>query len=318
MTVIIASAAKINWFLHVLNKRNDGYHNLNSLMCPLTLSDSLTITPNGASTALKLQCIAPTLPNAEPLLNQPSNILYKTFNTFYQHPSQAQNTITGLDVLLHKKIPLEAGLGGGSSNAATLLLYLNAHSKTPLNLGELTELGKTIGADVPFFLHPPGWYCARGIGEQLTPVAWNTPVKAFSIILLKPLTQGISTAELFKALNRSTETMAETLPPFTAEINDIEHDLIPLINNDFLEPALTQCPSLNTGLSLLKDLGLHVGMTGTGSTLFALATTEAKTQHAYQQLQTTLNNNWWHCICTIDTYTDRVSPNNTLPQAAAL
>lgn len=158
------SPAKINLFLHVTGRRADGYHLLQSLFCPITLGDTIELTLSPSSTGelqIERQGDLVHIPEQTDLTVRACQAFYKQANL-----QQAQHVC----IQVHKNIPEQAGLGGGSSNAATVLRALNQHHGNPISPAKMAELALTLGADVPFFLQDKSAF-VEGIGELITPIA---------------------------------------------------------------------------------------------------------------------------------------------------
>ncbi len=185
----ILAPAKINLFLEILRRRDDGYHELRSLMCCIGLCDRLVVTLGG--TVDRIVCDHPDVPSDE------SNLALKAAKRFNRTLAQQ----TGIQpkhvaIELTKQIPAGAGLGGGSSDAAAVLTGLNDAYGEPFDSRELQQMALTLGADVPFFiLGRPA--LAGGIGEHLQPYEGLTP---WGIVVVYP-GFGISTAQVFENLN---------------------------------------------------------------------------------------------------------------------
>ena len=177
----IFSNAKINIGLNVFQKESDGYHNIDSIMAPIDLSDEMNVTFYSNLGDLRIECSDKNIPTDE------RNILYKTYKAFFEDKKEKEK----IDIILKKNIPSEAGLGGGSSNAAFFLKLLNKHYGNVYNESELQELAMKIGSDVPFFIKNK---TARvsGKGNKVEIVENNLKD---SIILIKPLDFGVSTKE---------------------------------------------------------------------------------------------------------------------------
>lgn len=184
MKFTIKSNAKINIGLNVEGKLPNGYHLLDMVMVPISLSDILDIEFVSVPGDLHIDS------NKEDIPRGPENILYKVYEKFYKKTGLKKEEIK---IFLEKNIPHEAGLGGGSSNGALFLKLLNEHHKNILSLDEMLELGKTVGADIPFFiLNRP---CrVQGIGEKLEEIENNLNCK---LIVIKP-NFGVSTAKAYK------------------------------------------------------------------------------------------------------------------------
>ena len=156
-SITLPSPAKINLFLHITGRRDDGYHNLQTLFQLLDYGDQLTFTATQDST-LTLDSQLDGVPSEDNLIVRAARLLQQT--THIQ---------SGCQIQLQKTLPMGAGLGGGSSNAATALLGLNRLWRTELSTSQLEALGRQLGADVPVFIRGRTAF-AEGIGEQLTPV----------------------------------------------------------------------------------------------------------------------------------------------------
>ena len=188
---IVKANAKINLGLNILGKNEDGYHELDMIMAAINLYDNLNIKFFQKKGNLILKSNIKGVP-----LNE-KNIIYKIYEAFYNETSLQRENI---EVYLDKKIPFQAGLGGGSSDGAFFLKTLNEYHKSPLTLQEMTDLGKKIGADIPFFIVNET-VRAKGIGEILEKTVNNLDAK---IILIKP-NFGISTAEAYRGYSQLTE-----------------------------------------------------------------------------------------------------------------
>ena len=176
----IFSNAKINIGLNVFQKEDDGYHNIDTIMTPIDLSDEMDITFYSELGDLKIECSNKNIPTDE------KNILFKTYKVFFEESKKEKEKI---DIILKKNIPSEAGWGGGSSNAGFFLKLLNEHYGNIYNEKELENLAMKIGSDVPFFIKNK---TARigGKGNKIELVENNLKD---SIILIKPINFGVST-----------------------------------------------------------------------------------------------------------------------------
>ena len=183
MKVSVKSNAKINIGLNIVEKLPNGYHNLDMIMVPISLSDTLEINFTGKKGKLCITSNIKDIPTDE------RNILWKVYNAFYDFIKKDTDEI---EVYLHKIIPHEAGLGGGSSNGAFFLRELNKYNGNILSDKELIEIGKTVGADIPFFIK--NYPCrVKGIGENLERIENNLEC---DIVLVKP-DFGVSTKEAY-------------------------------------------------------------------------------------------------------------------------
>jgi 4-diphosphocytidyl-2-C-methyl-D-erythritol kinase len=256
--------AKVNLYLRVVGRRPDGYHELVTVMQPLTLADELNVTLGGDG--IRLACDAPELPIG------PENLIWQAVERFQAEARHQQ----GVSLSLRKRIPVAAGLGGGSSDAAGTLLALNALSGGTVKPDRLHALAGLLGADVPFFLEPrPA--VGRGIGTRLTPL--NLP--PYWYILLNPGVP-LSTRWVYENLDLAA------LPGAPAsETWDPEHPET-WVRNDLGAVALTRFPELAALLDDLRTAGaISQGVSGSGPTLFGLFHTQEAAQQAGAKLRRT-------------------------------
>lgn len=233
--MFLFSPAKLNLYFKVLRKREDGYHDISSLFQAISLGDSLSLN---LDTKDSFTCSNPELP-----LDQ-TNLVIKALHLFRKK--------TGLSffvrIHLEKLIPMEAGLGGGSSNAATTLWGLNRLLGNPATEKELAAWGSELGSDVPFFFSTGTALC-QGRGEIVESTALSAP---FSAYLAKP-PYGLSTPKVYGAINYNELTAKE------------------LYQNDLEKPAFRLKPDLKDFKQNLMNLGFtQVCMTGSGTCFFCL------------------------------------------------
>lgn len=239
----LPAPAKLNLFLHVTGRRADGYHLLQSAFMLIDWCDTLHVERR-AGGALSRQDLGPTLP-ADDLILRAARAL-----------QQASGCAEGAHIMVHKRIPAQAGLGGGSSDAATTLLALNRLWRLGLNRAQLARIGLALGADVPFFLHGThGW--VEGIGERIRTL--QLPPARF--VVVKP-PQGLETAAIFRDPALKRDSKPATIAGFAADPYGFGH-------NDLQPVAERLCPQVGQGLALLAQHGLHGRMTGSGSAVFA-------------------------------------------------
>jgi 4-diphosphocytidyl-2-C-methyl-D-erythritol kinase len=253
-SIRIRAPAKINLFLKVMGKRPDNYHELCTLMCPIRLYDTLTLT-FGVEKTLTF-CSHPDVPAGE------TNLAHRAAEVFLELIDSRE----GVCISIEKKIPVAAGLGGGSSDAASVLLAMNRHYGYPLSKDRLIEAGCRIGADVPFFIfQKPA--LATGIGEKLESVAGLTP---YRVLLVNPGFK-VLTAEIFKNCNFTLTNREKVLknPLFIDSAFDISRDLI----NDLEMVTGSRFPEIFSIKSLLLRYGaMGAAMSGSGPTVFGLFT----------------------------------------------
>jgi 4-diphosphocytidyl-2-C-methyl-D-erythritol kinase len=256
--------AKVNLYLRVVGRRPDGYHELVTVMQPLTLADELTVTLAGEG--ISLTCDGPELPQGE------DNLVWRAARQF-----QEETGLTpGVRLSLAKRIPVAAGLGGGSSDAAGTLLALNELAGKPLSQGHLHRLASHLGADVPFFLaREPA--VGRGTGTQLSAVT----LLPYWYLLVNP-GMPLSTRWVYENLDLAGGPM----PPAT-EAWDPEHPET-WVRNDLGPVALKQFPELAELLAGLRDAGAWCqGISGSGPTLFGLFPTREAAHKAGLRLRQT-------------------------------
>ena len=271
----LLSPAKINLFLAVKGRRPDGYHELTTLMAGIDLYDRITLDFSGRG--IRLQCDTPGIPRDE------SNLAFRAARLYektYQK-RRRQPPFKGLAIGLHKRIPAGAGLGGGSSNAATVLKALNDQVPVPLAHDDLAALALQLGADVPFFLtgRPA---LATGIGEQLT--LWND-LKPYALLVVFP-GYGLATREVYEALNLRLTKCEKKLKGFLLK-RGIFDAAVHLCND--LEPvAMQRCPDI----AMIKNEFVRLGalgalMSGSGSSVFGVfgSADEARKARQYMRMR---------------------------------
>ena len=263
----ILSPAKINLFLHICGKRSDGYHELFSLMCRITLFDEISLQI-GMGKTIEIHCSHPDVPADD------TNLAYRAANLFQTRLDSAQ----GVNIHLHKNIPVAAGLGGGSSNAASVLMALNAYYDRPFTREQLMEMGLTLGADVPFFIfQKPA--IASGIGEKLAVFEGALPYH----ILLLYHGFNVSTAETYQNLNFGLTNDQKKPTNDCLKLNwfDPAHHL----KNDLERVTVAKYPEIDLAKEKLVDLGaIGALMSGSGPTVFGLFDNAETAKSARQRL----------------------------------
>lgn len=252
MTLRILSPAKVNLFLYVLGRRPDGYHDLFSLMCRIGLYDEILLNPTSAE--ITLTCSDLALPVDD------GNLALRAARRFFETLGRRG----GVAIHLTKRIPVAAGLGGGSSNAASVLLGLNHLHGAPLSSDRLIAIGKSLGADVPFFLfQSPA--LASGIGDRLEAFAGIPPLAA---LVVSP-TFAVSTRMVYQNLNLRLTNCKKR--PTRAHLK--KSAFIPDLHlyNDLEAVTLAWHPELGAVKDLLTGQGaLGSLMSGSGPSVFGL------------------------------------------------
>jgi len=253
----ISAPAKINLFLHVLGRRDDGYHELRTLMCCIGLHDTVVLRMGTARDGII--CSNPDVPCDE------NNLAWKAALLFNRTLAAETSIVAqNLSIELIKRIPVGAGLGGGSSDAAAVLKGLNRHYDFPFSDAKLHALGLALGADVPFFIHGrPS--IATGVGERLESYSQLPP---WGVVVVYP-GFGLSTAEVFKNLNLGLTKCEKQLRYFPFKYG--KFDIARHLCNDLETVAAHRFPVIETIKKELLNQGA-VGslMTGSGSAVFGL------------------------------------------------
>ncbi len=266
----LRSPAKINLFLQITGKRTDGYHELLSLMCPLALHDRVSLVFGGDR--ISIDCSTAEVPTGA------GNLAYRAADLFFQRMGKAASDHTrGLHIGIQKKIPVAAGLGGGSSNAASVLLGLNRYFKHPFSTSELMKIGLALGADVPFFIFQrPA--VATGVGEELISVAKMRP---FTVVTITP-DFGVSTALVYKNLNfKLTKDIHKFKFPSFSEQG---FDPLRFLSNDLEAVTVSMFPKVAAiKEALLQKGAMGALMSGSGPTVFGLFADKNTAGYAYHE-----------------------------------
>ena len=265
----IRSFAKINISLNITKKREDGFHELDSVMLPISLHDSLVVSKlNGPDNFVTVDdfSIRTFSYNLATLSIDKLQSVYH-FNDKFR-------------VLIHKVIPIQAGLGGGSSNAAFTMKAVNSMLKLGATDEELINLGKTLGCDIPFFIKcKPAR--VQGVGEILTPI---TIKNNYYVLLVKP-ELGCSTREVY-ALSDTMDLKVGNIENVIKALEEGNDDLLAAnISNALQEPAVELVPVIRSIIDELHQNGLKmVQVTGSGSAVFALSTNKKQLKEVFKKL----------------------------------
>ncbi|TSA81377.1 4-(cytidine 5'-diphospho)-2-C-methyl-D-erythritol kinase [Deinococcus detaillensis] len=268
-TLKVFAPAKINLGLSVLGLRSDGYHDLSSMMLPLSVGDELELEP---ALDLTLKVLGADLPTGS------GNLVYRAAELYFR----AAGVKGGAQITLHKVLPLASGLGGGSSDAASTLLALDQLYPAGVDLHTLAQ---QLGADVPFFLLG-GAALAEGTGERLTrltaPPSW--------LVLLNPGVP-VSARDAYSWLDeKGAYTPPLDAPALLGAL--AAGQMVPYFNA-LQDAVAVRHPPIAAALEALTQVGLHSPlMSGSGSTVFGLAQSEAQARAAEANLQAQFPN-WW-------------------------
>lgn len=277
----VKSFAKINISLDIVGKRDDGYHELDSVMVPIELHDSIII-----------ETLVKSVDNFVTVDDFSNGLIH------YNLASSAINAMaakyhfsTKFRIFIHKNIPMQAGLGGGSSNAATTMKAVNEMLKLNATNEELIELGAPLGADIPFFIPLVPARC-RGIGEKMEPIEIKNN---YYVLLVKP-SVGCSTKEVFAVADKQ-ELNHPNIENVLKALKEGDDDLLAeSIGNSLEEPAFQVVPEIAQIKQTLKNLGLKIVlMSGSGSTVFALSQDVSSLKKAAKMLE----NHYFVEICKV-------------------
>ena len=272
----VFAPAKINLSLKILGRRDDGFHEIETLIARISLCDEINIDKDNAKEGIEFRCDDPSVPQGD------SNLAVRAARAFFA----ATKVKPAILIELKKKIPHGAGLGGGSSDAATTLLALNRLFDANLTREELAKIGETVGSDVPFFVFESTAIC-RGRGELVTPI--QLP-ESLSILLLKPAF-AVPTEWAYSRWQDSRE-----IPdiPYAAQqfahrafINDLERPVF----EKFVFLA-----QLKMWLLRQPEVGAAL-MSGSGSTVFAVTRPNADVDRLATRAKSELDAELWTCGC---------------------
>jgi 4-diphosphocytidyl-2-C-methyl-D-erythritol kinase len=272
----INSPAKINLFLHITGKRPNGYHDIHSLMCGIALYDTLTL--DFAASRITVSCTHPAVPEDE------TNIAHRAAACFFD--ALGHSGAVGINI--EKRIPVAAGLGGGSSNAAGVLSGLNTHYGHPFSNRRLASLALSLGADVPFFIHQQP-ALATGVGESLE---FFNGIQPYPVVLIRPEIQ-VSTADVYNNLNLGLTNCEQKLKSFP--LNEGFNPLCHLCN-DLETVTISWYPEIaDIKIALLDQGALGSLMSGSGPTVFGIFSDSDRAKKAYEALSI---NQRWSCFVT--------------------
>ncbi len=261
----VPSYAKVNYTLDVLSLRPDGYHNVSTVMQTISLADTIELQTS-AENGIRIECDDPRIPA------DASNLAYRAAAAALLAARRDQ----GITIRLTKRIPSEAGLGGGSSNAAATLRAVNTLLALRLTESALQDIATELGSDVPFFL-TGGTAAARGRGEHLTPLPDGPP---FWFVIVKPAT-GVSTAWAYRTLDEISERRSARATRDVEALvrsGDAER-LAARMTNDFEQAIAGRLQPIELALDdLVMARARNTHLCGSGSAVFGLAFTRPEAE----------------------------------------
>lgn len=288
-SLTLNAPAKVNLFLEVTAKRADGYHDIDTVMMAITLFDQVKLV---RAAELTLTCSDPALSRG------PDNLAYRAAEEL----RSTAGIQVGAEIHLTKQIPMQAGLAGGSSDAATTLLGLNRLWNLNFNHEKLTEVAAKIGSDVAFFLKGATARC-QGRGEIVKPVRFVRPLY---FVIVCPQ-EGLSTADVYRRVQvpsppRSADAICQALA--SGDLEAIGRELF----NRLEEPAMSLSPMIREIKEVVARFNpIGCLMSGSGSSLFALCAKAEEAQRLAQQLRTALPGDPTPRVFVVQTCSDAVS-----------
>ena len=247
----LPSPAKLNLFLHITGRRNDGYHELQTAFQLLDFGDSVEIHTRSDNHIILVESLK-GVPDEDNIVVRAAKLLQKR--------QTGKNTALGANIKINKQIPMGGGLGGGSSNAASTLLGLNYLWNMGLSHDQLAEIGLSLGADVPVFIYGQSSF-GEGIGERLQPLV--LPKYWFTVI--KPPVS-VPTAEIFSHSQLTRDTVTIRIAAVFKHLQT--PDLAEALRNDCEDIVRREYPEISEALDWLNGLGT-ARLTGTGACIFA-------------------------------------------------
>lgn len=289
-SIELISPGKINLLLNILGKREDGFHELESLMLPIPFADTLSLELKGEGIHLTT--------NVSGLDCGPGNLVYRAALLFFGELGQPARMTCHLE----KELPMEAGLGGGSGNAAVTLLALNELHGQPLESSQLWKLAAQLGSDVPFFLGK-GPALATGRGERIEPLSPFPSLKGRGIFCHHP-GFGVSTPWVYGALKSFPEAL-NGLPGRAKKLADALEDQAArpgqLFYNSLEAPVLPKFPILSLFQEALREAGAWATMmSGSGSSTFALFEDLGAAQRAQERFESRFGTQGWTRTALLD------------------
>jgi 4-diphosphocytidyl-2-C-methyl-D-erythritol kinase len=272
----VIAPAKINLSLRVLRRRSDGFHEIETFIAPISPCDEIKIEQRSGKQEIAFRCDDPSVPKGE------DNIEVRAANAFFEETK----ITSGISIVLKKRIPHGAGLGGGSSDAASTLLALNELFVTNLPRGALAEMAETIGSDVPFFMFQSAAVC-KGRGELVSPTRLG---EQLSVLLLKPAF-GVPTQWTYSRWRDSREIPGVSYASQTFASQTFVNDLERPVFEKFVF-----LPELKMWLLNQPEVGASL-MSGSGSTVFSVLGSNADADLLAKRARAELDSELWSCAC---------------------
>jgi 4-diphosphocytidyl-2-C-methyl-D-erythritol kinase len=284
------SPCKVNLLLNILGRRADGFHELETVMHPVNLCDELTF--ERAAGGVQLECSDPALPTDE------GNLVYRAAAAFRDRAAIKD----GVRIRLRKTIPLAAGLGGGSGDAATTLLGLNELFGGPLSRGQLSEIAASLGSDVPFFLQD-GPALATGRGENIERLDPFPALRGSAFLLIHP-GFGISTAWAYQQLAGFPSALRGRAGRARQLISRLQTADLKSAGAEFYNsleaPALEKFPLLALYQEFLRANGTEATlMSGSGSTTFAVLKEKSAAETLAEKFKGKFGSSGWLAVVPV-------------------
>jgi len=272
----VIAPAKINLSLRVLGRRSDGFHEIETLIAPISLCDEIKIKQHSGKQKVAFRCDDPSVPKGE------GNLVVRAANVFFEETKISSS----VSIELKKRIPHGAGLGGGSSDAASTLLALNALFETNLPREALAKMAEMIGSDVPFFIFQSAAVC-KGRGELVSPTRLR---EQLSVLLLKP-GFGVPTQWAYSRWRDSREIPGVSYDVQQFKQQGLVNDLERPVFEKFVFLAERKMWLLNQ-----PEVGAAL-MSGSGSTVFAVIRGDVDVDRLAMRAKAELDPELWTCVC---------------------
>lgn len=298
MLITVSAPAKINLFLDIIGKRPDGYHEIQSIVAPVSTHDNITLeeTDGEIETVASNDILFPGIPWTTPLCCPQENLTTRAAHLLRDLTGCSK----GVRITIEKHVPVNGGMGGGSSDAAATLRGLNRLWQTNMGVGQLMELGSKLGCDIPALVHG-GFVRMEGRGERVTGIK-GAPVKPMWILLINP-GFGVSTADIYGRYQR-TEKIRSTGPGFNEIVRSLQQGKIEDVAANVFNALETAVFFKYPLLRMLRDSLLAAGATaallsGSGATLFALGQNRAHLEDIAARVRTALACPLWMDLATM-------------------